>query len=175
MGPKLKAGLNLVSADQAYLFLTEDRASNDFLPPETHLATLKGLLVQFGSPILRQIGAELSAGNQIVYRPLEQFLLPRPWYRGRVVLIGDAVHSTTPHLASGACIGVEDAVVLAEEIARNATLPQALDKFQDRRWERCRMVVENSARLAEIEISGGNPAEHAALMKQSMIALAQPI
>lgn len=175
MGPKLKAGLNLVSADHAYLFLTEDRVSNDFLPPETHLATLKGLLAQFGSPILRQIGAELSAENQIVYRPLEQFLLPRPWYRGRVVLIGDAVHSTTPHLASGACIGVEDAVVLAEEIARSATLPQALDRFQNRRWERCRMVVENSARLAEIEISGGDPAEHAALMKQSMIALAQPI
>jgi 2-polyprenyl-6-methoxyphenol hydroxylase-like FAD-dependent oxidoreductase len=175
MGPKLKAGLNLVGPEQTYLFLTEDRPTNDFLPQESHLATLKGLLAQFGSPILRHIGAELTEANQIVYRPLESLLLPRPWYRGRVVLIGDAVHSTTPHLASGACIGVEDAVVLAEEIARAVTLPQALDAFQNRRWERCRMVVENSARLAEIEITGGAREDHAALMKQSMIGLAQPI
>jgi 2-polyprenyl-6-methoxyphenol hydroxylase-like FAD-dependent oxidoreductase len=174
MGPRLKAGLNLVSADTAYLFLTEDRATNDYLPPDTHLATLQGLLAQFGSPTLRAIGAGLTEASQIVYRPLEQLLLPRPWYRGRVVLIGDAVHSTTPHLASGACIGVEDAVVLAEEIGR-AALPEALDAFQNRRWERCRMVVENSGRLAEIEVSGGSREEHAGLMKASMMGLAQPI
>jgi 2-polyprenyl-6-methoxyphenol hydroxylase-like FAD-dependent oxidoreductase len=175
MGPRLKAGLNLVGPQLAYLFLTEDRPTNDHLPPETHLATLKGLVAQFGSPILRGIGQALTEANQIVYRPLEQLLLPRPWYRGRVVLIGDAVHSTTPHLAAGACIGVEDAVVLADEIARADSLTQALDAFQDRRWERCRMVVENSGRLAEIEITGGSREEHAAIMKQSMIGLAQPI
>lgn len=175
MGPRLKVGVNLVGSGQAYLFLTEDRPTNDFVPPEVHLATLKGLLAQFGSAIIRKIGEELSSNSQIVYRPLEQLLLPRPWYRGRVVLIGDAVHSTTPHLASGACIGVEDAVVLAEEIARATDLTAALDAFQDRRWERCRMVVENSGRLVEIEISGGSKQDHAAIMTQSMIGLAQPI
>lgn len=175
MGPRLKVGLNLVGAEETYLFLTEDRATNDFVPPETHLPTLKALLGQFASPLVRRLGAALTEASQIVYRPLEQLLLPRPWYRGRVVLIGDAVHSTTPHLAAGACIGVEDAVVLAEEIARAPDLTAALDAYQDRRWERCRMVVENSARLAEIEITGGSREEHAGLMKQSMIGLAQPI
>jgi hypothetical protein len=34
-----------------------------------------------------------------------------------VVLIGDAVHATTPHMAAGAMIGMEDAMVLAEELA----------------------------------------------------------
>lgn len=175
MGPKLKVGLNLVGAEETYLFLTEDRPTNDFVALETQLATLKGLLAQFGSPIVRQLGVDLHEGSQIVYRPLEQLLLPRPWYRGRVVLIGDAVHSTTPHLAAGACIGIEDAVVLAEEIALAPDLTAALDAYQNRRWERCRMVVENSAKLAQIEITGGSREEHAAIMKQSMISLAQPI
>ena len=58
----------------------------------------------------------LNDQSRIVYRPLEALLMPRPWSKGRVVLIGDAVHATTPHLASGACIGIEDAIVLAEEI-----------------------------------------------------------
>jgi hypothetical protein len=37
------------------------------------------------------------------------------------------------------------------------------------------MVVQNSLRLGEIEIAGGDPAEHAAIMRQSMMALAAPI
>jgi 2-polyprenyl-6-methoxyphenol hydroxylase-like FAD-dependent oxidoreductase len=70
------------------------------------------------------------------------------------------VHATTPHLASGACIGIEDALVLAEELEKADSVEQALTQFGARRWERCRMVVENSGRLGEIEITGGDKAEH---------------
>ena len=100
--------------------------------------------------------------------------MPRPWFRGRVVLIGDAVHATTPHLASGACIGIEDALVLAEQLDAVQDVKTALESFQERRWDRCRMVVENSLRLGEIEIAGGDKDEHARIMHDSMIALAQP-
>jgi 2-polyprenyl-6-methoxyphenol hydroxylase-like FAD-dependent oxidoreductase len=92
-----------------------------------------------------------------------------------VVLIGDTVHATTPHLASGACIGIEDAIVLAEEIERHAGIDAALAAFQARRWERCRMVVENSGRLGEIEMANGDKEEHSRIMRESLIALAQPI
>lgn len=101
--------------------------------------------------------------------------MPQPWHRGRVVLIGDAVHATTPHLASGACIGIEDAIVLAEELEKAECANAALEAFEARRWERCRMVVENSMRLGEIEIKDGDKQEHADIMRDSMIALAQPI
>ncbi len=101
--------------------------------------------------------------------------MPRPWSKGRVVLIGDAVHATTPHLASGACIGIEDAIVLAEEISAADSVERALKVFEDRRWERCRMVVENSVRLGELEITDGDKSEHADIMRKSMMALAAPI
>ena len=100
--------------------------------------------------------------------------MPAPWYRGRAVLIGDAVHATTPHLGSGACIGIEDGIVLGEELG-TAPLGQALARFMERRWERCRMVVENSRRLGEIEITGGDKREHSQLMQASFAALAEPI
>lgn len=175
MGPKLKVGLNRVTRDKVYLFLTEDRTSNDFVAPETFVETLRSLLNKFTSPIIRKIAAELSSEHQIVYRPLEQMLLPRPWNRGRVVLIGDAVHATTPHLAAGACIGIEDAMVLGEELAKADDLQTALTNFEDRRWERCRMVVENSGQLADIEIHGGSRDEHASIMRTSMKTLAEAI
>lgn len=172
MGRGLKVGVNHVSATHSYLFLTEDRPANDHVPQDTQVETLRGLLRQFPSPTIQAIAAGLTEDSQVVYRPLEQLLLPRPWHRGRVVLIGDAVHATTPHLASGAMIGMEDALVLAEELAR-APIPQALAAFEARRWERCRMVVENSGRLAEIEQGHGTPEEHQQLMGRSLGALAQ--
>ena len=175
MGPKLKVGLNGVNQDQAYLFLTEDRPTNDFVPPEVLVETLRGLLERFPSPIIRRIASELSSEHQIIYRPLQQMLLPRPWFKGRVVLIGDAVHATTPHLAAGACIGIEDAMVLAEELGRGSDVGSALAAFEARRWERCRMVVENSGQLADIEIHGGSREAHAAIMQASMKTLAEAI
>jgi len=175
MGPRVKVGLNCVNKDQVYLFLTEDRPTNDFIAPETFVERLRELLLRFQSPTIRKIASELSSEHQIVYRPLEQMLLPRPWYEGRVALIGDAVHATTPHLAAGACIGIEDAMVLAEELAKGSTLNGSLAAFEARRWERCRMVVENSGKLADIEIHNGSHEEHASIMKVSMRTLAEAI
>lgn len=175
MSGHTKVGISPVGKGLAYLFLTEDRETNDYVDPKTFVAKMKTLLSQFNSPIIRKIAEEFSEENQIVYRPLEQMLMPRPWYRRRVVLIGDAVHATTPHLAAGACIGIEDAMVLAEELAEGTDIEGALSAFEARRWERCRMVVENSGKLAEIEIQGGSREEHASIMKASMKTLAEAI
>jgi hypothetical protein len=65
--------------------------------------------------------------------------------------------------------------VLAEEIASAAGVEAALKGFEQRRWERCRMVVENSARLGEIEAQGGDPQQHSRIMRESIMALAAPI
>jgi 2-polyprenyl-6-methoxyphenol hydroxylase-like FAD-dependent oxidoreductase len=148
LGPKVKTGLNPVSRDEMYLFVTEDRPENTHIAPSAFLSTLKGLLARFPAPLMQQVAQQLDERSQIVYRPLESLLVPQPWYRGRVVLIGDTVHATTPHMASGACIGIEDAIVLAEEVGKDGALADALARYQERRWERCRMVVQNSGASA---------------------------
>jgi 2-polyprenyl-6-methoxyphenol hydroxylase-like FAD-dependent oxidoreductase len=175
LGPKIKPGLNPVSKDEMYLFVTEDRATNDFIDPARFLDRLKALLAPLPDPRLQRVREQLNEDSQIIYRPLESLLMPSPWYKGRVVLIGDTVHATTPHMASGACIGIEDALVLADELSRAGSVDQALDRYLARRWERCRMVVQNSGRLGEIEIAGGDKEEHARIMRDTLIALAAPI
>lgn len=175
LGPKIKPGLNPVSKDEMYLFVTEDRATNDYIDPSEFLGRVKALLAPFPDPRLQRVREALNEDSQIIYRPLEALLMPSPWYKGRVVLIGDTVHATTPHMASGACIGIEDALVLADELARAGSVDQALDRYLARRWERCRMVVQNSARLGEIEIAGGDKEEHARIMRATLAALAAPI
>jgi 2-polyprenyl-6-methoxyphenol hydroxylase-like FAD-dependent oxidoreductase len=175
VGGSVKPGLNPVSSGQMYLFVTEQRPENTWLDPKEFVARLKEMLAPFPDPVQQTVREQLGDHSQVIYRPLENMLLPRPWHRGRVVLIGDAVHATTPHLASGACIGLEDAVVLAEEVARTSKLEQALQSFEQRRFERCRMVVENSARLGQIEIEHGDMQEHARIMKESIAGLAAPV
>ena len=175
IGPKVKTGVNPVSQTELYLFVNEDRESHCHIPMDQQPEMLRALLAPFQAPLMRQIREQIGAQSQVIYRPLESLLLPHPWYRGRVVLIGDAVHATTPHLASGACIGIEDGLVVAEELGRAASVDEALRRFQERRFERCRMVVENSDRLCEIEVKGGDKQEHAAIMRASMMTLAQPI
>ncbi|MEP0201759.1 MAG: FAD-dependent oxidoreductase [Halioglobus sp.] len=175
VGPKLKTGVNPMSKDEVYLFLTEDKADKERVPDELLVSTLKDLLSTFPAPVVQTMRDQIDESSQVQLRPLEGLLVPLPWFRGRIVLIGDTVHATTPHLASGACIGIEDAIVLADELASKSTLKEALEAFQQRRWERCRMVVENSGRLGQIEIEGGDKQEHANIMRESMIALSQPI
>src|SRR4029450_10762764 len=48
--------------------------------------------------------------SKVVVRPVESLLVPPPWHRGRVVLIGDAAHATSPHVGQGGAMAMEDAV-----------------------------------------------------------------
>jgi 2-polyprenyl-6-methoxyphenol hydroxylase-like FAD-dependent oxidoreductase len=173
MGERIKTGVNPVSRDEMYLFVTEPRDTPEHIDASALAGILRGLLVEFDG-IIGDIRDGLGHNSRIVYRPFWALLLPLPWHVGRRILIGDAVHATTPHLASGAGLSVEDAVALAQELASASELDAALQKFGRRRFERCRMVVQNSLKLGEIESSGGSKEEHAQLMRESMMSLAAP-
>jgi 2-polyprenyl-6-methoxyphenol hydroxylase-like FAD-dependent oxidoreductase len=175
----MKAGLVPVSRDEMYLFLLQHVPDNPRMPEERFAELLAAQLRGFGG----ELGAVrdglvrdgLGASSRINYRPLEKLLLPQPWHRGRAILIGDAAHATTPHLASGAGLAVEDALVLAEYLASDKPLDDVFGRFAARRYERCRMVVENSARLGELEMAHAAGEEQAALQRSSMMALNAPI
>jgi hypothetical protein len=75
----------------------------------------------------------------------------------------------------GAGIAVEDAVVLGETLERAVTVDEALSRFVARRFERCRLVVENSLQLGEWEQHPDTPgADPARLFNTSFAALAEP-
>jgi 2-polyprenyl-6-methoxyphenol hydroxylase-like FAD-dependent oxidoreductase len=174
VGGPVKAGIVPVSRAEMYMFLLQHVPDNPRMPESEWPSLLAGQLHGFGGA-LGAIRDQLGAGARINYRPLEKLLLPPPWHRGRVILIGDAAHATTPHLASGAGLAVEDALVLAEFLSSAATVTEALQRFTARRYERCRLVVESSVRLGELEMRRAPAEQHAELQRASMIALTAPI
>jgi 2-polyprenyl-6-methoxyphenol hydroxylase-like FAD-dependent oxidoreductase len=159
-------GCSLVSATHMYLFLLLPMPGNPRLASEDQPQHLYEKLAPWGGFVadIRERVRQSPLRETINYRPLEALILPRPWHVGRVLLIGDAAHATTPHMASGAGMAIEDALVLGEEIARGGDLPVMLQRFEERRFERCRLVVENSVSIGEMEMRGASALEHNALV-----------
>lgn len=176
-GGPLKLGMSPISQEQMYVFLLEHVPGNPWFPPETHVEHLSELMAPFGGYI-PTIRANLGADSLTNYRPLEWLLLPDPWYKGRVVLIGDAAHATTPHMASGAGLAVEDGLVLADELAKTDSsamgVATALRGFMYRRFERAKLVVETSVKSGEMEIARADRALQTGVLASATQALARP-
>ncbi|MGK5685591.1 FAD-dependent monooxygenase [Actinoplanes sp. URMC 104] len=102
----------------------------------------------FGAPVTRYLAAVRSDAD-IHCGPVE-WLPGVAWHAGPVVLVGDAAHAASPMMGQGGCLAVEDAVVLAEELTRATSVPDALTAYARRRAPRVAWVREQSAALAEL-------------------------
>jgi len=183
-----KAGFVPLAPDLMYIFLTETpREPGNPWPRirEQQLAEVFGeerlaeafreRLMEFGGPVARIRDNDITDASKVVYWPFETILVPPPWYRGRVVLIGDAAHAMTAHIAQGAAMAIEDAVVLADELATKPALLKALDGYMERRYERCKSLVEISMELCRGEINNDRTVDVPGLTARSIQIAAAPI
>jgi 2-polyprenyl-6-methoxyphenol hydroxylase-like FAD-dependent oxidoreductase len=143
------------------------------LPKEGIAAVYRERLAQFGGPIAEH--RELIVDDEaVVYRPVDTVLLPRPWYRGRVVLLGDAAHATSPHCGQGAAQAIEDGIVLTQELDNHDDLQVALAAWEERRYDRCRMVKEGSEAIGKWEIDHSQPIDPVAKRQEVTEAAMAP-
>jgi len=80
---------------------------------------------------------------------VEEVHLNLPWSRGRVILIGDAAHSSSPFMGQGGAMALEDAVLLAEMFNGASDIPAVLTAFSTRRFDRCKFVQDVSRSVGE--------------------------
>lgn len=173
-GPGYKVGTNPCSPEHFYVFVTVSMPGNPFIPEDEWADRMRALLAPIGGRI-REVVAGMGPDSGVNYRPLDALLLPPPWHRGRVGLIGDAIHATTPHLASGAGLAVEDGLLLGGYLVDADDVEQAWRSFEQRRWERVRVVVENSLLICRWEQEGGHDDDVARLMAECVAHLAAPM
>lgn len=81
--------------------------------------------------------------------------VPARWTSGAVALLGDAAHPTLPYLAQGAGLAIEDAGVLALEVARATSVADALAAYQAARVPRARKVVRAAHKNGRLYHAGG--------------------
>lgn len=173
LGGPLKVGFTPVSNDEMYMFVLES-CPKVFRGPESLHKDLAKLLEGYGGDVAT-VRDSLNENSQVNFRPLEGFILPEPWYRGRVILIGDAAHPTTPQLASGAGMAIEDSIVLAEELERASSVAEAFAAFMARRIGRCRLVTNSSVEIGRLEQERAPVDQMTAVVRNALAKLAEPI
>jgi len=172
--PDGNAGLCPLADDLMYMFVTSAEPGNPHHRGEDLPALMRDRLKQYGG-IIGELRETISDPEEIVYRPMEVLFVAEPWYRGRVILIGDAAHATTPHLAQGAGLAIEDAVVLADELENKAGVAEAFEGFHRRRYQRCKTICEGSIQVGEWELNHSPEADHKGMLVKMITLAAEPI
>ncbi|MEV8439105.1 FAD-dependent monooxygenase [Actinosynnema sp. NPDC051121] len=96
--------------------------------------------------------------DAVLRHDIHELAAPLPTYvRGRVALLGDAAHAMTPYLGQGACMAIEDAVVLAAACARADDVPSALAAYDRQRRPRTQSMARASRMLGRVGHKVRNP------------------
>jgi 2-polyprenyl-6-methoxyphenol hydroxylase-like FAD-dependent oxidoreductase len=125
--------------------VTQPRAHD---PMEGRLERMRRRFAGFGR-LVRDYMAVLDSDEQIHCGPIE-WLEIEQWRRGRVVLIGDAAHASSPMMGQGGSMAMEDALVLAEILQANRDVEIAIDSFVARRQPRVEWVHRQSRAVGEM-------------------------
>ena len=145
-GQAARFGIAVIDGGRVYWFACESMPEHD--TPEHSLSALADRFRRWHDPIpgLLAATADHTLLRHDVYylrHPLRRFI------QGRVVLLGDAAHAVTPDIGQGACLAVEDAVVLADALSRRS-IAEALTAYDTLRRARTQPMVKSSGRLAHV-------------------------
>lgn len=140
-GPGRRFGIVPIDVQRTYWFATQNAPAGGRDGAEPRVEVLERF-AGFAPPVRALIEATPSSG--ILRNDIEDLLPLSTWTRGRVTLLGDAAHAMTPNMGQGACQAIEDAVVLADSLARSPSIEEAFTQYERRRWPRAVRFVERS-------------------------------
>ncbi|GAB4418837.1 MAG: FAD-dependent oxidoreductase [Bacteroidia bacterium] len=152
--PGLRAMYVQVAPGEVYFWMTRRTRSGQSWPADEALASIREALAGFPG-YMQEVLRHMQA-TDLIHTDLWDFRPMRTWYRGRVVLAGDAVHATTPNLGQGASQAIEDAYALAWCLAGMADHQQAFERYVSLRVARAHQIVRASYALGSLTNLGGS-------------------
>jgi 2-polyprenyl-6-methoxyphenol hydroxylase-like FAD-dependent oxidoreductase len=146
-GPGRRFGVAPLTKDRVYWFATLNTSAQNPRMRAASLETLKEVYRDFHFPVLQLLSItredQLIWGDIIDLKPIKKFAF------GRVLLIGDAAHATTPNLGQGACMAIEDAAALSNALTTYEP-EEAFRKFEAHRIQRTTSIVNQSWRFGRV-------------------------
>jgi 2-heptyl-3-hydroxy-4(1H)-quinolone synthase len=142
LGRGQRIGLVPIAPGRIYIWTTFN--SPRAPAPELRSADeFRAMFRQFTDPRVVKLFAQIRSPGEIITTDVEE-LSHEPWVKGRVALLGDSVHAMTPNIGQGAGMAMEDAAVLAEELASSSDISSSLGNYARRRKARVETVVRVS-------------------------------
>jgi 2-polyprenyl-6-methoxyphenol hydroxylase-like FAD-dependent oxidoreductase len=130
-----------ISKTEFYIY-ADISAGESSVAAYSHKKPLLPLFGDMAGPLRPAL--ELSLEALVHFAVLSRLRLDS-WRQDRAVLMGDAAHASPPSMAQGACLAVEDALVLADELASAPSIAVALDRYQARQKVRADWVHRQCA------------------------------
>lgn len=145
-GQGVRFGMVPLTKDRVYWFACVNSSPNDILMKTLTPTDLLAFFGDFHAPIpdLIRRTQKIIWNDIIDLEPVTKFAFDK------VVLMGDAAHATTPNMGQGACMAIEDAVVLSNLIEQSSTAEEAFGLFEKKRIRRTTKVVNDSWQLGKM-------------------------
>lgn len=151
----LRASYSQVDKNQVYFWITKSMQPGSGFGNMEALKLIKEWLRPFSSSVMQTVVSNIQP-ELLIHSDLYDFKPVSKWHKGKIVLLGDAAHATTPNLGQGASQAIEDAYVLAACISNVQNLEEAFALYQSKRIKRVKKIVNISWQLAMIT-NFGNP------------------
>jgi 2-polyprenyl-6-methoxyphenol hydroxylase-like FAD-dependent oxidoreductase len=108
--------------------------------------TINGLYANDASPLPEFV---CSTKEDLGVYPIYDMASLPVWHDKSVVLVGDAVHATSPSAGQGASLALEDAIVLAACIRDIPNVERAFSEFQKLRRDRVERIMKYSRSIGQ--------------------------
>jgi 2-polyprenyl-6-methoxyphenol hydroxylase-like FAD-dependent oxidoreductase len=141
-GKGCRLGFSKINAEDYYWYMTFDSARNTSLSPVLRRAHAGSLFSKYFSrwtPLLENTRSE-----EILQTDISDLKRLEAWSSGRIGLIGDAAHATTPNLGQGGAMAVEDAYSLTAAIKMAGLNKRAFELFEQQRRAKVDWTVSTS-------------------------------
>lgn len=147
-GKQYRFGLSVISEREVYWFAVA-KAPRGGKDDRTMLKEkLQGMYADFSNPIPAILSA--TPTERIIRNDITDLQPIGDWYKGRVCLIGDAAHATTPNMGQGGGQAVEDAWFLSRILMDEKDYPLAFRLFQQKRQKKVAQVVKTSWQIGKV-------------------------
>ncbi|MCU4549626.1 FAD-dependent urate hydroxylase HpxO [Acinetobacter pittii] len=149
VGEGKRASLMPVADGKFYFFLDVPLPAGLDNNRDDYKKLLKQYFVDWCQPVQQLIERlDPQKTNRVEIHDIEPFT---QFYKGRVVILGDAAHSTTPDIGQGGCQAMEDAIYLARSLQINTLgLEDALRRYQNKRNERANELVLRARKRCDV-------------------------
>ncbi|WP_454301437.1 FAD-dependent urate hydroxylase HpxO [Salana multivorans] len=140
VGNGMRVSVMPVAGDRFYFFLDVVIPTGLSWDRSTLREELRGYFGDWAPPVQALIEAiDIERTNRVEIHDIEPFFT---WTKGRVALLGDAGHSTTPDIGQGGCAAFEDAVELSWQLGTSTLgVEDALERYAARRAPRTAELV----------------------------------
>ncbi|MEM7555775.1 MAG: FAD-dependent monooxygenase [Cyanobacteria bacterium P01_A01_bin.84] len=147
-GKKYRFGLSVISDKEVYWFAVAKAPRGRKDNPSTVKEKLQDMYADFSEPIPSILSATPS--GHIIRNDITDLQPIGDWYKGRICLIGDAAHATTPNMGQGGGQAVEDAWFLSRILKVEKDYRKAFPQFQKKRQKKVTQVVKTSWQIGKV-------------------------